>query len=250
MRHYLFVLLLLLIIGCGQKNRKQPTHWSRYEMRHPIIEDTVTDSGLSIEEYTDTIETYIDSLKFGVKRKTKLELLRICTNGDFIAKIKLYQANGSRWTLRDTLDVPATGLRELSPFFSDFNSDGYSDLLFISNEAARGANTMQTLVLYDHRNQRLIRIRNSENYPNLEYNKKLKCIDALIFTGGMTTSFLRIEKDSLIEFANVDLFNKYITVTTIDQSGKRKIIEQVKNRFTGFERFSNYNPLKVNSLAE
>lgn len=110
--------------------------------------------------------------------------------------------------------------------------------------AARGGNIVQTLILFSHKNNSLKWIKNSENFPNLMYNEKLDCVDACILTGGQTTIFLKIENDSLKEFANVDQRDGRITVEIIDGNGQRKEIQSIKDKNESFDRFINYNPIE------
>jgi len=77
------------------------------------------------------------------------------------------------------------------------------------------------------------------------YNKKLDCIDALVLTGGLTTYFLKIKNDSLKEFARVDQRNGRITSEILDKNGKWQEIKNTKEKFSGFDRFINFNPIEV-----
>ena len=131
----------------------------------------------------------------------------------------------------------------LSPVFTDMNGDGCKDLLFHSSEAARGANTIQTLILFDAKRNQLKRILGE--HPNMEYNPKLKCINSWGFHAGSVTYFLRIEHDSLVEFANVDHFDKRITVSVLDQNGKWKQIKDIpQSGYRGQNCFRNYDPVE------
>lgn len=103
-----------------------------------------------------------------------------------------------------------------------------------------------TLFVYDPENKDFIHIKNSESYPNLTYNPKLNCINSLILTGSTITSFLTIRKDSLQEFARVDVSDK-IVVEEKDSTGKFKVIEE--KVFKGNDKdlykvFRNYKPLE------
>jgi hypothetical protein len=76
------------------------------------------------------------------------------------------------------------------------------------------------------------------------YNKKLNCIDAFLVHGGSTTVFLKIEKDSLREFASVNLDDK-INIQLIDKNGNRRyLIKNKKNTFDLYTRFKNFSPLE------
>jgi hypothetical protein len=76
------------------------------------------------------------------------------------------------------------------------------------------------------------------------YNKKLDCIDAFILTGGNTTCFLKIENDSLTEFARVEQRDELITSEVLEKNGKWKELSKVKDYSEDMKRFINYNPLQ------
>ena len=116
-------------------------------------------------------------------------------------------------------------------------------MTYISNIAARGANQVRRLFIYDNILDKLIYMKNSEDYPNMLYNKKLNCIDAFLVYGGSSTIFLNIKGDSLVEFEGVDL-DDHITVYEINKSGKRIIIKKQKNKDEWYYvRFKSYKPL-------
>ncbi len=77
---------------------------------------------------------------------------------------------------------------------------------------------MRSLFIYDKDTDQIVYIKNSGDYPNMRYNKKLDCIDAWLFTGSTTTVFLRLQGDTLHEFASVD-DAEYTTVKVIDNAG-------------------------------
>jgi hypothetical protein len=192
----------------------------------------------------DTLEIFKDSLSFGNKKKSKIIITKIGNEDRTFVNIYLFKKHENRWNISDSLTLDNINFPELNSEIKDFNNDGFNDIIFTSGTAARGANNVQTLILYDS-NDKLKWIRNSEYYPNLMYNSKLKCVDALIFTGGLTTVFLKIEKDSLKEFANVDQRDGRIVVETIDEKGKRvEIKNTIDKTENDFKRFINFNPLE------
>lgn len=190
----------------------------------------------------DTIEFYTDSTNFGNKTKSKIDIYKIVTNQNIFIKVFLFKKDTNLWTLNDSLIIDGDLINNLNCEISDFNNDNYNDLVFVSGTAARGGNVVQTLVLYSEK--RLKWIKNSENYPNLMYNKKLDCIDAFILTGGNTTYFLKIENDSLTEFARVEQRDKLITSEVLEKNGKWKELYKVKDYSEDMKRFINYNPLQ------
>lgn len=126
---------------------------------------------------------------------------------------------------------------------SDFNNDGFNDITFISGTAARGANEVRRLFLFDQNEQELVSIVNSPDYPNMLYNKELDCIDAFLVYGGCSTVFLNIDGDSLKEFASVKLDNG-LTVSTYDKNGRERIIFTDKANKAGYILHRNFKSVK------
>ncbi len=143
-------------------------------------------------------------------------------------------------------------VHDVSTIFSsqklaDYNADGFKDLLFHSAEAARGANDIQTLVIFDPKRTKLVWVRNSESFPNMRYNAKLRCIDAWSVYGGEMTHFLRLKGDSLVEFASVEHYDHRIVAEVIDSKGNQRELKNIseKEMACDFCRFVNYDPIEV-----
>lgn len=228
MKIILITFLSVLLICCNKSNER-----NNLKKHSNEVED--------IAIY-DTIEFYTDSTNFGNKTKSKIDIYKIVTNQNIFIKVFLFKKDTNLWTLNDSLIIDGDLINNLNCEISDFNNDNYNDLVFVSGTAARGGNVVQTLVLYSEK--RLKWIKNSENYPNLMYNKKLDCIDAFILTGGNTTYFLKIENDSLTEFARVEQRDKLITSEVLEKNGKWKELYKVKDYSEDMKRFINYNPLQ------
>lgn len=203
-------------------------------------------------------EKFVDSLNAGAKGKTKVEFEKYkhTGNGDVFVSINFYKSKKKRvkgqktdvdtWVLTNSFKFDKDGITGLDVQISDFNNDGFNDVTYQSGIAGRGGNIVMTLFVYNPKNEDFIHIRNSDNYPNLSFNSKLNCINSLILTGSTTTAFLRIKKDSLDEFARVDVSDK-IVVEEKDSTGKFKIIEE--KLFKGndedfYKTFRNYKPLE------
>lgn len=197
---------------------------------------------------TAIIETFVDSLNIGVKGKCKVELIKHRVYDDIFVIVKFYikRRNTTKgpehWMNENTYSYETTAMREFEPVISDFNNDNFNDITFISDIAARGANEIRRLFIYDSQNKNLVSIVNSEDYPNMLYNKTLDCIDAFLVYGGCSTVFLNIEGDSLKKFASVELMDG-LTVTTYDKNGNGKIIMEDKTNKAGYIRYQNFNPL-------
>ncbi len=204
---------------------------------HPVSDEpTVT----SIEERL--IETFTDAKRVGRKRQNKVELQCIDRGGEVIANLAFFsRSNDGQWLKRQTFSWVKDNLMGCSPEVLDFNNDGFGDLTFVSSTAARGANEIRTLLVYDKMKDELTHIKNSEDYPNLEYNKKLDCITSMMFHGSSTTVFLRIDGDELKDFAVVNTGNELsVRVLRGDrwvESYRRKMsLDDI------YTRYSTYNP--------
>lgn len=197
---------------------------------------------------TAIIETFVDTLNIGVKGKCKVELIKHRVYDDIFVVIKFYikgintAKDMEHWMNTNTYSYETTAMMGFEPVISDFNSDNFNDITFISGTAARGANEVRRLFIYDNQNKNLVSILNSEDYPNMLYNKKLDCIDAFLVYGGCSTIFLNIERDSLKMFASVELSDG-LTVKTYDKNGNEKIIKEDKTNKAGYIRYQNFNPL-------
>lgn len=207
---------------------------------------TVKDSVVTIDE-TDTtfIEEYFaDSISIGIKNKNKIELTKYRSTDSVYAIIKFFIKAKKRWQQVNEFVLPKDGVLACSELITDYNNDGYNDFSFVSSIAGRGANEVRTLFVYDKITDRLVHIKNSDNYPNLQYNKELNCIDAFLVYGGSMSVFLRIVGDSLKPFASVELYDG-LEVKEYDRQGNEKIILRDTSIEARYVRYRNYKPLVV-----
>lgn len=198
---------------------------------------------------TEIIETFVDSLNIGEKGKCKIELIKHRVYYDNYVIIRFYiKARNTikdpeTWMIKNNYSYETNALMSFEPNISDFNNDNFNDITFISGTAARGANEVRRLFIYNSQKQELISIVNSQEYPNMLYNKELDCIDAFLVYGGCSTVFLNIDGDSLKKFASVEL-DDGLTVSTYDGNEKEKIIMTDKTNKAGYVRYKNFKPLK------
>lgn len=252
MRQILFILLTIFLSCQPNQEPKQPiaktdtteTANSKIALgNNPFIPNQNLDTAK-----TTIIESFVDSLNIGVKGKCKVELIKHRVYDDMFVIIKFYikgkntSKNTEHWMNTNTYSYETTAMMGFEPDISDFNNDNFNDISFISGTAARGANEVRRLFIYDNQNKNLVSIVNSEDYPNMLYNKKLDCIDAFLVSGGCSTVFLNIEGDSLKKFASVELMDG-LTVKTYDKNGNEKIIKEDKTNKAGYIRYQNFNPL-------
>ncbi|OXA75024.1 hypothetical protein [Flavobacterium frigidimaris] len=228
MKNIIYLTTILLIISCSNKTETK------------ILQKSKTEKLVIV----DTLEFFADSINFGERQKNKIKVYKIGTEENTIAKVYLYEKRKNQWKLKDSLILEAVRINDLETEVKDFNNDNFKDIIFTTGMAARGGNIVQTLILYSPKTKSLNWIKNSESYPNLMYNKKLDCIDACILTGGQTTYFLKIEKDTLREFANVDQRDGRIIAEIRDPNGKWIEIENIKDEPESLDRFINFNPIE------
>lgn len=227
------LIILIFILSCTAS----PTD---NEIKDVSIADTTNTN-------TEIIETFVDSLNIGEKGKNKVELIKNRVFDDTYVIVKFYRKATvpNRWYNANTYIVQCNAMQGLVPNITDFNNDNFNDITFISAQAARGANEVRRLFVYDDYERALISIVNSEDYPNMLYNKELNCIDAFLFHGGTSTVFARIKGDSLKEFASVHN-DSHRTVYEVDKFGKDKLLRRDKiNPEDVYIRYINYKPLKA-----
>lgn len=236
------LIILIFIFSCTAR----PTD---NEIKNVSVADT-TASKTTITDTTNTnteiIETFADSLNIGEKGKNKIELIkhRVFDNNYVIVKFYTKAPEPNRWYIQNTYIYECNAIMDLQPNIADFNNDNFNDITFISTQAARMSNEVRRLFVYDDYKRELTSIVNSEDYPNMLYNKELNCIDAFLIHGGSSTVFARIKGDSLKEFASVHN-DSHRTVYEIDKFGKEKLLRKDKiNPEDVYIRYINYKPLK------
>ena len=175
------------------------------------------------------IKTWIDSTHIGINGKYKLLLQDIISNDSCYVKFVLFEKQNQIWIETQKYTFEKTALIAANPIFADFNHDGLTDMTIESKAAARGSNELRQLFIFEEKKKAFMCIKNAEDYANLAYNETLNCIDALWVYAGTSTLFLRIEKDSLKEFAEAEIepSNDRLKVWTTDEKGVRKLIREV-----------------------
>ncbi|MDU1891844.1 MAG: hypothetical protein E6767_14245 [Dysgonomonas sp.] len=197
-------------------------------------------------KYADNnIPTFTDSLQIGDKGKNKLVIKHILEEDSCYVDIFFYERTDNGWLQLQKFNFDASSIINISStIVQDYNNDGFGDFTYHSAIAARGANEVRKLFVYSPESKKLIYIQNSEEYPNLEYNKELNCIDAFAVYGGTTTSFMRIKGDSLLQFARIDLWDNQRIVKEIDKNGKETILKQDSINDGPYIRYINYKTLE------
>jgi len=191
----------------------------------------------------ERMELFTDSLAIGRPGHNKITMLHFRVGNNDFVEIDFYTKQNNTWAIRNNFRFEKDGVIPSSPQSVDMNGDRAGDFTFVSLVAARGANDVRQLLVYDPKNDSLVWMKNSEQYPNLRYNKTLRCIDSWAVYGGSTTSFLRISGDSLKKFAEVNLFDG-ISVIEFDKDGNEKILLQDSSERALMVRYETYRPLR------
>lgn len=241
----ILILVLTILLSCNGKYDRENTKDKSVKADTLQSATQPVSTSKTNTPDTDIIETFTDSLNLGDKGKCKVELIKHRVYDDSFIIVKFYVRDQGRWCIKNIYAYETNAMMGFTPVISDYNNDNFNDITFISGNAARGANEVRRLFIYNDQKQELISIVNSQDYPNMLYNNELQCIDAFLVYGGCSTVFLHIKGDSLKEFASVELMDG-LTVTTYDNNGKAKIIRHDKSYEETFTRYKNFNTLQEN----
>jgi hypothetical protein len=236
----IFLSIFLITIAC----RDQPvqnTIITRTIPQSPVVKQE--EKKPESESYEFKSERFDDARRIGRRKLNRVEINSCEKDDKIFVKINFYAKDKLRWALKNEFEFEKRGDLPIEPQLKDFNGDGFNDVTFVANIAARGANQVRELLIFDSRKDELTHIKNSQEYPNLKYNPLLKCIDSMIFTGSTETAFLKIKDDKLVKFASVNDSGTERTVTVIDRNGIKKVIRREKQKDDGLYRYINYNPV-------
>jgi hypothetical protein len=249
-KYFLFALLTLTFCAC-QSQQAQKADNSVENQINSATNLLLTNSSEEVIKEDNIVESFTNDSTIGIPRKNKVEIFNIIDSDFNKVKINFYSlTNDKEWKLKQTFTHEKDRLIGCNPKFEDFNADGLKDLTYSPALAARGANEIRRLYIYDKNKDEIILIKNSEDYPNLRYNKRLNSLTAQRFYGDTTvTDFLKIDGDELKEFASVETIGKDRTVYLVDKNGKETILQKYKlKEEEPFDRFSNYKPLEYEYL--
>ena len=167
---------------------------------------------------------------------------------EHIAKVVIYQRGNGLWTKEQFLEIKSDCYFKFRVKVGDYNNDGYNDITLVTGQAARDANELRTLLLFNKKMETFIPIRNSQDYPNLTYNSKRNCVEAWSFSAGVTTTFLEIQGDSIIKLASVDYTGGVREVNKFDKIGSSILLSRDSiKEVDDFPRYCNYDPVEVYS---
>lgn len=256
-KYFFTAFMLLSLISCQHQQSK--TSDKIIDNKANLVSDTkpelvsistpeIPSSEEELSDKKELVESFTDNSKVGVPHKNKIEILEFKKSDNiYFVEIKFYSyLKNNEWKLKQTFDFEKYGSMPIAAKLEDFNNDSFNDFTYESALAGRGANEIRKLFIYDKKSDELIYIKNSEEYPNLQYNKELDCLDAWRFYGGTTTTdFVKIKGDKLKEFASVKTLEDKREVFVIDEKGKKTLLRTDKvNSNEGFIRYENFNPIK------
>ena len=242
MKRY-FTFFWILLISCQTRQEKTIAITSPIDTIPFTVTTQIANESLSIKDTTQLEEFFTDSLNIGRKFYNKIEVSKYRAADSNYVIIKFYSKQNGKWSLQNIFQFEKDDVTGCDTKLADFNNDRLNDMTYISTLAARGANEVRRLFIYDKQKDKLVYLKNSEHYPNMLYNKELNCIDAFLVYGGCSTVFLHISGDSLKEFATVELSDG-LTISTYDKNGKQKIILRDTTNKAVYIRYKNFRPLK------
>ena len=118
-------------------------------------------------------EYYSDSKNVIKSRKYKINISQKNNKNESVVTFELFRKLGTKW-----IKIQNKSFKKQTDFAlnvttdEDLNNDGYNDLKISYAQAARGANEIEKLFIFNPKTQKLIEIINSQDYPNLHYNYK------------------------------------------------------------------------------
>ena len=170
------------------------------------------------------IEREVEYKNIGRKGFNKIIISRYQKDNNCYVIIQFYSKTKKWWKLKNTYSFEQDLSQNLNPEIADFNNDGFLDITYNTFRAARGANDVRRLCIYDKIKNELICMK--EDNPNLQYNKELKCITSCAVHGGYTFYFLKIVGNQLNPFIRVDGYTQDNgkQLTLINKNGKERVI--------------------------
>lgn len=240
--HYLKTYGLLLFAALSScEGRKQVSL-----PKTAAIQAPAADSPAAVPPKPPTLrESFSDSLELGQKGLTKVDMEQYQSRDTGFVILRFYRKQQGKWKLSNEFSFEKDDISSCDPKISDFNHDGLKDFTYVSTTAARSANEVRRLFIYDPAKDRFVYIINSEEYPNMQYNARLDCIDAFMVHGGTGTHFLKLKGNQLKPFARVSSDN-YRYIYRIGPDGRETLLRKDSIGDVGvYVRYKNFDPLEA-----
>ncbi|MCL1668138.1 hypothetical protein M2T82_08705 [Elizabethkingia ursingii] len=190
-------------------------------------------------------ELFSDSKTVIKPGKYKINITQRNNKTESVVSFDLFRKSGNKWSkiqngsFKKPSDLPLFITTD-----EDLNNDGYNDLKISYAQAARGANEIEKLLIFNPKTQKLIEIINSQEYPNLHYNARRNCITSYMFYGGNATYFLHIKQNKLEGFGKVEFSNDSIYSYKIKNKKEVLLKKQAYKSNDGAVFFSNFDPVE------
>lgn len=178
-------------------------------------------------------------------RKYTINITQKSSKAGSVVVFNLFRKSGNKWSIiqsgsfKKQTDFPLFVTTD-----EDLNNDGYNDLKISYAQAARGANEIEKLFIFNPKTQKLTEILNSQEYPNLHYNARRNCITSYMFYGGNATYFLHIKQNKLEGFGKVEFSNDSIYSYKIKNKKEILLKKEAYKSNDGAVFFSNFDPVE------
>ena len=155
------LLFLTILVSCNTKHETEKAINKTHTTKLTNNESVHSEQQNADTSKTEIIDTFVDSSNIGTKGKCKVELTKFRVYDDIYVIIKFYIKGRNTikdpetWMVQNNYCYETTALMGFEPNISDFNNDDFNDLTFISGTAARGANEVRRLFVYESQKQEL-----------------------------------------------------------------------------------------------
>ncbi|WP_300670236.1 hypothetical protein [Soonwooa sp.] len=194
--------------------------------------------------YFQETQKFSDSKSVIKNNQYKLDVVQKSQNDDALVSFSLFKKENKKWTKLQDYHFKKQNFSLSVDTSEDLNNDGYNDVKISFAQAARGANEVNRLFVFDPKTQKLIDVENSADYPNLHYNKKRNCVTSDIFYGGSATYFLKIKKNKLEPFGKVEYYDDSISSYKIVGGKEILLKKEAYHSDDGATFFSNFDPIE------
>ncbi|SKB66163.1 hypothetical protein SAMN05660477_00567 [Soonwooa buanensis] len=194
--------------------------------------------------YYQETQKFSDSKTVIKNNQYKLDVVQKNLNEEALVSFSLFKKINKKWIKLQDYRFKKQNFFLSVDTSEDLNNDGYKDVKISFAQAARGANEINRLFVFDPKSQKLIDMENSADYPNLHYNEKKDCVTSDIFYGGSATYFLKIKKNKLEPFGKVEFYNDSISSYKIVQGKEILLKKQAYDSDQGATFFSNFDPVE------
>lgn len=194
--------------------------------------------------YFQETQKFSDSKTVIKNNQYKLDVVQKNLNEDALVSFSLFKKVNKKWIKLQDYRFKKQNFFLSVDTSEDLNNDGYKDVKISFAQAARGANEVNRLFVFDPKSQKLIDMENSADYPNLHYNEKRDCVTSDIFYGGSATYFLKIKKNKLEPFGKVEFYNDSISSYKIVKGKEILLKKQAYDSDAGATFFSNFDPIE------